>query len=108
MPGEDPRLGSARVAARGSPAAGPSPAVREMMLRLPAHLLRHTAARFAHVLEPIARDWASPERLHATLDALVFDDRGGREGFPPEVLTELAELRACHERWVGPRSPLGR
>jgi hypothetical protein len=108
VPGEDPGLGSARVVARGSPAAGPSPAVREMMLRLPAHLLRHTAARFPHVLEPIARDWASPDRLHATLDALVFDDRGGREGFPPEVLTELAELRACHERWVGPRSPLGR
>jgi hypothetical protein len=79
-----------------------------MMLRLPAHLLRHTAARFAHVLEPIARDWASPERLHATLDALVFDDRGGRAGFPPEVLTELAELRACHERWVGPRTTRGR
>lgn len=106
--GEGTRPGPADVVARGAPAARPSPAVREMMLRLPANLLRRTAADFPHVLEAIARDWATPDRFHTMLDALVFDDRGGRAGFPPEVLLELAELRACHERWVGPRTTRGR
>jgi hypothetical protein len=80
-----------------------TPAVREMMTRLPGGMLRHCAAHYPHLLEPIARHWADPDRLHAALDALVYDDRGGRGGFPFEVLAELAELRRCHERWVGPR-----
>ncbi|MFO0235693.1 MAG: hypothetical protein ACK51M_22075 [Burkholderiales bacterium] len=105
---EGTRPGPADVVARGAPADRPSPAVREMMRRLPGNLLRRTAADFPHMLEAIARDWATPDRFHAMLDAFVFDDRGGRAGFPPEVLLELAELRTCHERWVGPRTTLGR
>jgi hypothetical protein len=90
------------------PASVPSADVLEMLERLPGGMLRHTAAAFPHVLEAIARDWAQPARLHATIDALVYDLRGGRSGFPAQVLAELAELRRCHERWVGPRTPLGR
>jgi hypothetical protein len=108
VPGEGSSPGPAELVARGAPGSRPSPAVREMMLRLPAGLLRQTAARYPHVLEAIARDWASPARLQATLDALVYDERGGRSGFPADVLLELSELRACHERWVGPRTAHGR
>lgn len=84
-------------------AARPSAAVREMLTRLPGDMLQATGQRFPHVLEAIARDWASPSHLHATLDALLYDERGRREGFPSEVLLELAELRERYERWVGPR-----
>ena len=112
LPGEGTRPGPADIVARGAPApapaARPSLAVREMLQRLPVHLLHHTASRHPHVLEAIARDWADPARMNATLDALVFDERGGRAGFAPEVMMELAELRACYERWVGPRSARGR
>jgi hypothetical protein len=96
------------LAGRRAPSRGPSADALEMLERLPGGMLHHTAAGYPHVLEAIARDWAEPARLHATLDALVFDLRGGRRGFPAEVLAELAELRRCHERWVGPRTPLGR
>jgi hypothetical protein len=46
--------------------------------------------------------------MHATLDALMYDERGGRAGFPPDVLLELAELRDCYERCVAPRTARGR
>jgi hypothetical protein len=95
-------------AGRTAGPGGPSPAGRELIRNLPDGLLHATAARFPHVIEAIARDWAEPARLHETLDTLLFDARGDRGGFPAEVVFELAELRARYERWVGPRGALGR
>lgn len=95
--------------ARGRTAPpGPSRAVHDMMIRLPAGMLRQCGERFPYILERVAADWADPARLQATIDALIYDARGGRGGFPFEVLAELAELRRCHERWVGPRTRSGR
>jgi hypothetical protein len=110
VPSENSSPGPAYAVARGAPSmpAPLSPAARELLRRLGAHTLRHTAARFPHVVEAIARDWADPHRMHATLDALMYDERGGRAGFPPDVLLELAELRDCYERCVAPRTARGR
>jgi hypothetical protein len=80
----------------------PSPEVIELLGRLPSDMLRHTAEDYPHVVEAPARDWASPARMHRTLDALMFDTRGGRQGFPLRVLAELATLRTRYARWVGP------
>ncbi len=91
-----------------APAAPLSPVARELLQRLPAGQLEQTTARYPHVVETIARAWATPAKMHATLDALVFDERGGRAGFPLAVMAELGELRACYERWVGPRTMRGR
>jgi hypothetical protein len=79
-----------------------------LLLRLPGGMLRCTSERFPHVLPRIAHAWAEPDRLQRVLDELMYDERGGRAGFPFEVLAELAELRRCHERWVGPRTRTGR
>lgn len=79
-----------------------------LILRLPGGMLRLTSERFPHVLPRIAHAWAEPDRLQRVLDELMYDERGGRAGFPFEVLAELAELRRCHERWVGPRTQAGR
>jgi hypothetical protein len=93
---------------RRPPASRPSLAARELMSNLPYGMLQATAERFPHVIEALARDWAEPSRMNATLDEVVFDARGNRSGFPSEVLLELAELRACYARWVGPRTQQGR
>lgn len=93
---------------RRPPASRPSLAARELLSNLPDGMLQATAERFPHVIEALARDWAEPSRMNATLDAVVFDARGNRSGFPLGVLLELAELRACYERWVGPRAQRGR
>ena len=90
------------------PRREPAGAAREMLQRLPGGMLAATAARFPHVLDALAAGWPDPATFHATLDRLVYDERGGRAGFPVEVLAELAELRDCYERWVGPRSRVGR
>ncbi|RPH42924.1 MAG: hypothetical protein EHM87_15305 [Burkholderiales bacterium] len=83
-------------------------AARELLSNLPDGMLQVTAERFPHVIEALARDWAEPARMNATIDEFVFDQRGDRSGFPLEVMLELSELRARYERWVGPRSQRGR
>ncbi len=93
---------------RRPPASHPSMAARELLSNLPDGMLQATSERFPHVIEALARDWAEPSRMNATLDQVVFDARGNRSGFPLEVLLELAELRACYARWVGPRTQQGR
>jgi len=99
---------TARVTAPGPPTAAspteaaPSPEAIELLGRLPSDMLRHTAQHYPHVVEALARDWACPARMHRTLDALTFDTRGIRQGFPRAVLTELVTLRMRYSRWVGP------
>ena len=93
---------------RRPPVSRSSLAARELLSNLPDGMLQATAEGFPHVIEALARDWAEPSRMNATLDEVVFDARGNRSGFPLEVLLELAELRACYARWVGPRTQRGR
>jgi hypothetical protein len=90
------------------PASRLSLAARELLSNLPDGMLKATAERFPHVIDALARDWAAPSRMNVTLDKVVFDARGNRSGLPSEVLLELAELRACYARWVGPRAQRGR
>lgn len=52
------------------------------------------AQRFPHILARLA-DWGSAA-LDAYLDELMLDDRGGRQGFPPDVATEIFGLIALH------------
>ena len=48
--------------------------------------------RFPHVVKRIADAWESPPRTLAIFDDLLIDNRGNRQGFPPEVAAELLNL----------------
>lgn len=48
-------------------------------------------AGFPHVIDRLVALWGSPE-LKPFLDALTLADRPGRQGFPPEVATEIFRL----------------
>jgi hypothetical protein len=74
----------------------------EMMSRLPHPMLRYTADHFPHIVDRLASEWANPSRMARAIDDLIYDMRGGRAGFPMEVLSELGVLRERYERWVGP------
>jgi hypothetical protein len=74
----------------------------EMMSRLPPPMLRYTAEHFPHIVDRLASEWAKPSRMADAIDDLIYDMRGGRAGFPMEVLSELGVLRERYERWVGP------
>jgi hypothetical protein len=73
------------------------------------------AEHFPRIAQAIFDLWSSPE-CDAYLDKLILDDRGGRAGFPREVLRALLDLSQQHQRqfahgdphpvWLdGPLSP---
>ena len=53
------------------------------------------AQNFPHILARLADLWGSTA-LDAYLDGLMLDDRGGRQGFPPDVGTEIFRLISLH------------
>lgn len=53
-------------------------------------------ARFPHVASAIQLLWGNPE-MDTYFSKLVVDDRGNREGFPPEVMSDLKFLAALHQ-----------
>jgi len=56
------------------------------------HLLE---LRYARVLNRIAELWLSPQLDHY-FEELLVDRRGGRQGFPAEIMSELMALYAKH------------
>ncbi len=68
--------------------------------------LRLVALRgqFPRVLNGIADTWHSPESFAALIDSLLIDQRGQRQGFPFEVMTELTELREYYFSMVHPEA----
>lgn len=64
-------------------------------LRLP--VLRE---RYPRLLNRIAAVWDDARAFDAQIDSLLIDQRGGRQGFPFEVLRELTALREHHVRAV--------
>jgi hypothetical protein len=59
----------------------------------PTALLRH----YARIANVIAAVWGEPKSLRSYMDCLCTDDRGNRQGFPPEVIHELVELREYYD-----------
>lgn len=53
------------------------------------------AQRFPHILARLADHWGSAS-LDAYLESLMLDDRDGRQGFSPEVATEIFRLMSLH------------
>lgn len=52
-------------------------------------------AKFPHIAEKIVLLWGFPE-LDTMFDKLAFDERGDREGFPADVMSDLLFLAALH------------
>jgi len=51
------------------------------------------ATHFPRVANRIAKEWKEPSACRRDFEDLVYDNRGDREGFPPDVLVELLALR---------------
>jgi hypothetical protein len=63
--------------------------------------------QFPRIALTIRRDWGK-RALDDYFATLVVDDRGSRQGFPPDVLTailEVARLHAEHYRFTRPFHP---
>ncbi|RPH44114.1 MAG: hypothetical protein EHM87_11600 [Burkholderiales bacterium] len=57
--------------------------------------LRSLEDRFPHVLNQVSAEWDTPKAALEVLDALLIDQRGGRQGFPDDALAALLALRRC-------------
>ena len=51
------------------------------------------ATKFPRVANRIAKEWQEPSTCRRDFDDLVYDKRGTRKGFPPDVYVELLALR---------------
>lgn len=56
----------------------------------------HLEAQYDRILSKLELLWDSPE-IHDYFSDLLIDKRGGRQGFPKEVLNEIIVLREFHE-----------
>jgi hypothetical protein len=83
---------------KASPASAPLPRTFEWVASLPADvqptaLMRH----YPRIANVIAAAWRDSKALRSYMDCLFTDNRGNRQGFPPDVLGELLALRAHYD-----------
>jgi hypothetical protein len=75
-----------------------------LMCRLEGKIaLSETADRFPRVLNRIAALWKKPVDADRYFDELLHDSRGGRQGFPLPVLSEINALRDFYVTRVYPK-----
>lgn len=60
---------------------------------------------YPHVLNRMAELWAHPRFVSQYFEELLLDSRGGRSGFPLEVIAELTRLRSYYQARVTPVKP---
>ncbi len=79
---------------------------RKLLQNLPAGTsLNQTAQNFPHLVNRLAGVWNEARQLRNFVDDLLVDERGGRAGFPYEILDELITLREARlEYLTGRRS----
>jgi hypothetical protein len=95
--GPSPRAESSTARARAPADQRLDAAAVGLLEALPPQLRLITLrGQYPRLLNLIAAAWHDPEALEATIDSLVIDHRGGRQGFPFEVLRELTDLREYH------------
>lgn len=69
------------------------PRAIRLLDRLPPEMrLLGLRRAFPHVINIIAQHWGDPAGMQKTMQSLLIDNRGGRQGFPADVRRELAEL----------------
>jgi hypothetical protein len=71
---------------------------------LPADARPHALAkRYARIANNFACCWDQPSVCAKYFDDLLIDRRGGRKGFPADVLHDLQRLKAAYVRGFGKR-----
>lgn len=55
---------------------------------------------FPRIHDRLGATWGTPQ-CEAYLDRLILDDRGDRDGFPPQVLSALLVLQRVHAKQFG-------
>lgn len=74
--------------------------MNEKLIRLMGHRTEvyptHLEKDFPHILEQLVSFWGTVE-FETFSERLLLNSRGGRSGFPPEVVMELFHLANLHK-----------
>jgi len=65
----------------------------------PLHIVKY----FPHVANKLYLTWNSPQHFERCMREFMLDSRGGRQGFPPAVASELASLFEHHSTLAFPK-----
>jgi hypothetical protein len=80
-----------------------SPDVQQILAQLPPSLsLGRSCSRFPQAVEKLLKHWRNPAEFRLALDGMVMDSRGGRQGFPFDVVSEFSALREYYDQYVSP------
>jgi hypothetical protein len=63
-----------------------------------------TCKDFPHIVNLVMGCWHDPRSFVQTLQDLLMDDRGGRQGFPFAIIVELTDLREHYFAAVRPEA----
>jgi hypothetical protein len=79
---------------RAQPVAFLLPSTQKWLEGLPRRVQPHVLCDYyPRIANSLAAMWEDTEGLRAYFDELFIDRRGGRRGFPPDVLNDLRALR---------------
>lgn len=93
MTAKRPSTSYTAAAQRHQPQWVLEPRAIRMLDRLPPEMrLLELRRTFPHVINIIAQHWGDAAGMQKTMQSLLIDNRGGRQGFPADVRRELAEL----------------
>jgi len=82
---------------KAQPANVVLPSTRRWMNTLPVEYRPQALPiRFARIANLIAASWGNPPDCSAYISSLLHDDRGGRKGFPVEVVQDLHDVRVYY------------
>ena len=78
---------------KAAPANIPLPGTKRWIESLPPEVRpKELVNRYARIANLLAAAWDNPEYFDKYMESLLIDKRGGRKGFPPDVLVELKTL----------------
>ena len=79
---------------KASPVARLLPSTQKWLEGLPRRVQPHVLCDYyPRIANSLAAMWGDAEGLRSYFDGLFIDRRGGRKGFPPDVLNDLRVLR---------------
>jgi hypothetical protein len=78
-----------------------SPEAQRILALLPPGVsLARSCAGYPQAVERLLQHWRDPIKFHLTLDSMLVDLRGGRQGFPFEVVSEFSALGEYYDLHV--------
>jgi hypothetical protein len=80
-----------------------SPDAQRILAGLPpAIALGRSCAQYPQAVEKLLKHWRNPIEFRLILDSMVIDSRGGRQGFPFDIVREFSALREYYDLQVNP------